>query len=78
MEEAIQPDSTEQKVVERVVIEVTRDAGVPERHDYIVTSENGLFKNGQQYNKGDTIQLDDATASNFIAVGDVALTGEGQ
>lgn len=41
------------------------------RKSYTVVSEAGLFKNGKQYKKGSTVELDEATAANFIAAGDV-------
>ena len=37
----------------------------------IVTSDNGIFKRGQHYHKGDTIKLDIQTAKNLAANGDV-------
>lgn len=41
------------------------------RKPYKVLAETGLFKNGNQYNQGATIELDDKTAANFIAVGEI-------
>lgn len=43
----------------------------PERQNYIVTSEVGLFKNGTQYNVGDEINLDVKAAQKFIDNGEV-------
>lgn len=47
------------------------EAQAPERKTYKVTAENGLFKNGQQYNMGDKIELDEKTAQNFMEIGEV-------
>jgi len=52
-------------------IEHTQDQDAPVRKTYRVTSEHGLFKNGKQYDEGQTIELDEKTAANFIANGDV-------
>ena len=41
----------------------------PERKEYEVV--NPLFKNGKEYKKGDTIELDELTASNFKKTGDI-------
>jgi hypothetical protein len=32
---------------------------------------NPLFKNGKNYKKGSVIELDDKTAENFLAAGDI-------
>lgn len=45
---------------------------------YVVTSENGLFKNGKQYNTGEAITLDERTAENFMNNGDVEVQDEAQ
>lgn len=50
---------------------ITRDVEVPERKDYVVTAEPGLFKNGKQYNKGETVSLDEETAARFKENGEV-------
>lgn len=54
-------------------VEITQDTPdeTPERKVYKVVSENGLFKNGKQYDAGAEIELDDKTAANFIAAGDI-------
>lgn len=44
---------------------------IVEMGEYEVTAENGLFKNGKQYAKGDIIELVKETAERFIAVGEV-------
>lgn len=44
-------------------------ADQPERKDYVVLSESGLFKNGKQYEQGDTVSLDEKTAQNFLELG---------
>lgn len=41
------------------------------RFTYVVTAEDGLFKNGKQYKKGQTIELTEATAKNFVDLGEV-------
>lgn len=46
-------------------------AATPTRKPYTVICESGLFKNGTHYPTGETVQLDDDTAANFIAAGDV-------
>lgn len=33
---------------------------------YVVTSENGIFKRGKLYKKGDLVDLEDKTAQGFI------------
>lgn len=45
--------------------------GLPEKKSYTVASKAGLFKNGKQYKQGDQIELDEQTAKNFIASGDI-------
>lgn len=42
-----------------------------ERREYRVTAEAGLFKNGEQINRGGTVELDEHTAGNFLATGDI-------
>lgn len=44
----------------------------PNRTTYVVTAEAGLFKNGRQYDKGEQIELDPATAERFKTLGEVA------
>ena len=58
-------------VSDEAEVTLTKDQNVPDQKEYIVISENGLFKNGEQYDEGSTIYLDDRTAANFIAIGDV-------
>lgn len=41
------------------------------KKDFKVISEAGLFKNGKQYNQGDLVSLDEKTATNFVASGDI-------
>jgi hypothetical protein len=36
------------------------------RKPYKVIAESGLFKNGKQYGKGETIDLTEKTAANFL------------
>ena len=38
---------------------------------YKVKAENGLFKNGETIKAGKTVELDEVTARNFIAAGDI-------
>lgn len=47
------------------------EAAAPKRKTYIVTAENGLFKNGKQYEEGDEIELDPTTAGRFKDIGEV-------
>lgn len=42
-----------------------------ERFPYRVISEAGIFKNGKQYEKGETVELDRDTGERFVAAGDV-------
>lgn len=49
-----------------------------ERKHYLVTSEVGVFKNGKQYDKGETVALDEKTAENFKREGAVADIPENQ
>lgn len=41
------------------------------RKSYVITSRNGLFKNGKQYKQGDSIDLDEKTARAFADAGDI-------
>ena len=41
----------------------------PKRTEYTVI--NPLFKNGKEYKKGNAIELDELTASNFKKTGDI-------
>lgn len=50
---------------------LTEGVGTSQKKKYEVISENGLFKNGNQINKGESIELDEKTAANFIASGDI-------
>jgi hypothetical protein len=45
--------------------------GQPSRQAYLVVSKAGLFKNGKHYKKGTSVELDDHTANNFKAAGDI-------
>lgn len=63
--------TNDSQVVEEINIKVTRNAGEVERAPYTVVAESGLFKNGKIYEKGETIELDEKTAANFIALGEV-------
>lgn len=65
-DEELQP-----QVVEEVNIRHIKNAGIPDRKTYRVTTETGLFKNGTQYNQGDQIELDELTAANFKELGEV-------
>jgi hypothetical protein len=38
---------------------------------YIVEAESGIFKNGKEYAKGTTVELNQQAAKNFIAAGDI-------
>lgn len=38
---------------------------------YTVIAESGLFKRGKQFDKGDSIELDEATAASFLEAGDI-------
>jgi len=60
------------KINESVDAELNKNVGTDQlRKNYEVISENGLFKNGRQINKGEFIELTEATAKNFIASGDI-------
>lgn len=41
----------------------------PPRSAYTVV--NPLFKNGRSYEPGETVELDERTAANFLAAGDI-------
>lgn len=43
----------------------------PPRTPYRVIAESGIFKNGKQYDKGDTVELIEQAAADFLAAGDV-------
>lgn len=58
----------EQQVEESIGTQLPPDDG---RKDYKVTADDGLFKNGRLYEKGETIRLDELTASNFMELGEV-------
>lgn len=47
-------------------IKLTPVEEVPARTTYVVTAAEGLFKNGQQYDKGDEVELDEQTADRFL------------
>lgn len=64
-------EGTEQKVVERIVIDVVRNADPVVRKPYVVTSDKGLLKNGQVYPQGTNVELDAKTAQAFIELGEV-------
>lgn len=49
------------RVTDKVVRESTNESNGSE----------GLFKNGQVYKPGDTLELDEKTAANYIALGEV-------
>lgn len=50
---------------------IVRGIPEPERKPYTVTSEAGLFKNGKQIEKGETVELDEPTAERFKELGDI-------
>lgn len=50
----------------------------PVRKSYRVVAEAGLTKRGMQYPVGSSIDLDEKTAANFIATGDIAPIEEVQ
>lgn len=41
------------------------------RQTYVVAAESGIFKRGEQINKGEHVELDAHTAAQFIASGDI-------
>jgi hypothetical protein len=43
----------------------------PEKKEYEVVAESGIFKNGRQYEKGEKIFLTEQAANNFLASGDI-------
>lgn len=54
--------------------EITVDRSFqPKRKTYRVTAVGGLFKNGQQIDPGNTVELDDRTAAGFLALDEVEL-----
>lgn len=63
---------TETRITEDgVAISHTEGQDAPERKTYTVISESGLYKNGVQVDKGQSIELDVKTASAFIEAGDI-------
>lgn len=67
------PEVQDQMKVEDSGVKITKEAGgpIPERKQYVVATDAGLFKNGKQYAKGETIALDEKTAANFLALGEI-------
>lgn len=61
-------------IKDEVKVEKAVAPGTVERKPYKVLTEAGLFKNGKHYKTGSTVELDEATAANFIAIGDVEAT----
>lgn len=43
----------------------------PERRQYEVAAESGIFKNGKTYKKGEKVELAIETAQTHIAAGDI-------
>lgn len=76
------PEPTSE-VVEELNIKHVRNAKPVEKKKYVVTEgaarkstdesigSEGIFKNGKVYKPGDEIELDEATAKNFIELGEV-------
>jgi len=61
-------------------MEVQDSTGAPvERKLYRVTekAENGLFKNGETYKPGQTLELAESTAKGFLDLGEVELVDDG-
>ena len=46
-------------------------APAPELKKYEVVAEDGIFKNGKTYKKGQKVELNPNTAASFIEAGDV-------
>lgn len=59
------------QVSDQAVAKVASGNDVVSQSTYIVISDNGLFKRGMQYGKGDQVHLDEATAKPFIENGDI-------
>lgn len=55
----------------QAVADATGAAAPVERKPYVVLDDAGLFKRGQAYPKGSIVELDDATAKNFLRDGDI-------
>lgn len=49
------------------------EISTPPRASYTVTSPSGINKNGQHYATGSQVQLDEQTARNFAATGDISM-----
>lgn len=64
-------DKTPTKFVEEMKFRFIRNDDPVIRSPHRVLSEAGLFKNGQQYSKGDLVELDAKTAASFIELGEV-------
>lgn len=52
--------------MDEIDIKLTQEKEIPRRKTYVVASNDGLFKNGKQYAKGDKIKLDEQTANRFL------------
>lgn len=48
-----------------------KEPAVEVKKTYRVISVHGLFKNGKQYNQGETIELAEKTAANFFITKDI-------
>lgn len=61
----------QQEVQDNIETTTETISNVPARRPYKVLVETGLFKNGQQYNQGDIVELDVVTAERFKALGEI-------
>lgn len=59
-------------------VKITLDVGPPRFAKVKVTSESGIFKNGQHYDQGDEAVIALASAQGFEAIGEVEILGEVQ
>lgn len=59
------------RAIDAAQIEVDNKPTDVTRKPYKVLAEAGLFKNGEHYLKGSTIQLTQRTADGFLALGEV-------
>lgn len=56
---------------DEITTEVAESPFILPRKSYTVISEHGLFKNGKEIAKGETVELDEKTAAAFIEAGDI-------
>lgn len=64
------------KVSDQLTATITIPVGKPVFVKATVLVEDGIFKNGKLYEKGEEVILNQFTAENFEKVGEVEITGK--